>query len=147
MMPSSVQDILEPLVKESEACKLVAYKKADNVWTIGWGHTGDEVVEGLRWTQEQADAALVLDLQSHYAQTLALTPALQTYSPSRQAALADFVYNLGSGRYKTSTLRSAVLVGAWVSVKTQLGLWIHEAGKVEPGLVARRKREIALIDQ
>jgi lysozyme len=146
MMPSEVLAILEPLVKQFEGCKLIAYKKADNVWTIGYGHTGPEVVEGLIWTQEQAETALAGDLSSHYEQTIALSAGLVNQSPGRQAALTDFVYNLGIGRYKTSTLRSAVLVGAWQSVKIQLALWIHEDGKVEPGLVARRKAECALID-
>jgi lysozyme len=146
VIDQAVLDILEPLVKEFEGCKLTAYQDDDGVWTIGWGHTGDEVVEGLVWTQEQADTALAADLLFHYQETLALTPALQTYSPSRQAALVDFVYNLGSGRYRSSTLRSAVLVGAWVSVKAQLALWVHSGGHIDPGLVRRRDAEIALID-
>jgi lysozyme len=138
--------LLVPLVKEFEGCTLKSYKKSDNVWTIGYGHTGKDVTEGMVCTQEQAEAWLLADIDSHYSQLCASVPQTPSFAVGKQAALLDFVYNLGIGRFAGSTLHSAVVVGAWQSAKTQLALWIHEAGKVEPGLVRRRDREIALID-
>jgi lysozyme len=45
-----------------EGLRLTAYPDAVGVWTIGWGHTGPEVHEGLVWTREQAVEALKKDL-------------------------------------------------------------------------------------
>lgn len=50
------------LTMTSEALRLVAYRDAVGVWTIGWGHTGPDVYEGIVWTREQAIVALKKDL-------------------------------------------------------------------------------------
>ena len=50
------------LIKSFEGCILKSYLDQGGVWTIGWGHTGDDVSEGLVWTQDQADAAFLSDL-------------------------------------------------------------------------------------
>lgn len=146
MIPSEVLAMLRRLVEAEEGCKLQAYRDDDGVLTIGWGHTGPEVVEGLVWTQEQADSTLASDLDSHYAQLCNCSPSVPAQTFGRQAALTDFVYNEGIGKYERSTLRSAVDVGAWQSVKVQLARWIYGSGRVLQGLVDRRNREIALID-
>ncbi len=52
----------EDLVKEFEGCKLTAYRDIGGVLTVGYGHVGKDVSEGLVWTQEQADEALAHDL-------------------------------------------------------------------------------------
>jgi lysozyme len=147
MMPTAVAAILVPLVQRFEGCRLRAYQDATGVWTIGWGHTGPEVFEGLVWTQEQADAAIQTDLAVHYDQLIAISPRLESSATASQAAaLSDFLYNLGAGTYRNSTLRSAAEAGAWQNVKLQLAKWVHAGGQVLPGLVARRQAEIDLID-
>jgi lysozyme len=145
-IPSNVLELLLPLVKRFEGCPLVAYKKGDGVWTIGYGHTGLDVVNGLVWTQEQADTQLLVDISAHYSQLIQDSPNLAGETDGRQAALTDFVYNLGIGTYRHSTLRSAAIVGAWGNVKNQLMLWVHSGGIVLPGLVKRRQAECELID-
>lgn len=146
MIPADVLPILEALVKRFEGCRLKAYLDTGGVWTIGWGHTGPEVAPGLVWTQEKADTALMSDMDSHYSDLVRLSPILPGQLAARQAALVDFLYNLGSHRYDKSTLHRAVDHEDWASVKTQLALWVHDNGKVVPGLVARRDAEIDLID-
>ena len=42
---------------------------------------------------------------------LAASPGLVSESPRRIAALVDFSYNLGAGRYRASTLRRRVNEG------------------------------------
>lgn len=145
MIPPEVLTILVPLVQSSEGCRLQSYQDGAGVWTIGYGHTGTEVLQGLVWTQDQADAALTLDLNEHYTQLLKVTPGIVDAIPGQQASITDFVYNLGIGTYIHSTLRSAVTVGAWKAAADQLSLWVHSGGKVEQGLVTRRNKEIALL--
>ena len=50
------------LTKAGEGLRLESYQDSGGVWTIGYGHTGPEVHEGLVWTQEQAEEALKHDL-------------------------------------------------------------------------------------
>ena len=35
------------LIKKFEGCRLTAYADVAGVWTIGYGHTGKDVVPGL----------------------------------------------------------------------------------------------------
>lgn len=132
----------EDLVKEFEGCKLTAYQDIAGVWTIGFGHTGKEVHAGLVWTQTQADEALTNDLL--HASTL-----LSLYSPGLANgpldALTDFVFNLGIGNYRTSTLCKYVNAQDWENVKAQLMVWDHSNGTIVPGLLRRREAEAALI--
>lgn len=144
MIPAEVLSILEPLVMQSEGCKLKAYQDPNGNWTIGYGHKVPQNREPC--TQEEANAWLEQDLALSYAELVQASPGLLQSSAAKQAALTDFVYNLGIGTYSRSTLHSAVTVQAWQAVKTQLALWVHAGGKVEPGLVRRRQAEIALID-
>lgn len=146
MISDEVRKVLVPLVIRFEGLRLKAYRDPGGIWTIGYGHIGRDVTSETVYSQSQADEALESDLQSAFAQLLLSVPATAQWSPGRQAAITDFVYNLGISRYRTSTLRSACLVGAWESVKHQLSLWVHDNGKILPGLVARRAAEIALID-
>jgi lysozyme len=146
MIPDEVLAILQPLVQSMEGCRLTSYQDPNKVWTIGWGHTGPSVGPNQVCTQQEADDWLAGDLSTHYNQTVAISPTLAQQPAGRQAAITDFVYNLGAGTYTHSTLRSAVDCGAWQNVKIQLALWVHAGGKVEPGLVRRREAEIALID-
>jgi lysozyme len=89
------------LAKQFEGCKLEAYQDLAGIWTIGYGHSGKDVYEGLVWTQQQADDALLHDINAARA-------LLEMYSPNLANgaldALTDFVFNLGIGNYRTSTL-------------------------------------------
>lgn len=133
----------EDLVKEFEGCKLVGYPDIKGVPTIGFGHTGPEVYIGLVWTQAQADEALVHDM----AEAALL---LQRYSPGPFVpgaldALTDFVFNEGSGHYRTSTLMSYVNAQNWTAVKAELLKWDYAGANVIAGLERRREAEAALI--
>ena len=53
------------LLKTWEGCRLSAYPDPASggaPWTIGYGHTGPDVVPGLTITQQQADALLQKDV-------------------------------------------------------------------------------------
>ena len=52
----------EAMTKSEEGLRLTAYKDSGGVWTIGWGHTGPDVHEGLVWTREQAEEAFQRDI-------------------------------------------------------------------------------------
>lgn len=130
------------LARSFEGCKLIAYQDIAGVWTIGFGHTGKDVYEGLVWTQSQADEALTNDLL-HASTLLALYSPGLTNGPLE--ALTDFVFNIGIGHYRTSTLCQLVNAGNWSAVKPELLKWDHSNGTVVHGLLRRREAEAELI--
>lgn len=97
---------------------------------------------GLTWTQEQADEACTHDVMAAQAQLAIYSPGL-TDGPLE--AMTDFVFNLGIGNYRTSTLCKYVNAEAWPNVKTELLRWDHSNGTVVAGLLRRRQAEAALI--
>ncbi len=130
------------LVKQSEGCQLRAYRDSVGVWTIGYGHTGPEVHEGLEWTQEQADAQLAADLQIACEGMMKLVTV--SLSQGQTDALTDFVFNLGAGQLRISTLLRKLNSGYRDEVPAELGRWVYAGGEKLPGLVTRRQREIDL---
>lgn len=130
------------LIKQFENCILTAYQDIGGVWTIGWGHVGKDVYDGLEWTQEQADDVLEHDI-------VAATALLEVYSPGltggTQDALTDFVFNLGIGNYRASTLCKLVNAADWPAAKLEILKWDHDNGTVVDGLLRRREAEAALI--
>ena len=136
------------LVKQFEGLSTTAYRDAVGVLTIGYGHTGPEVVEGLTWTPEQCEAQLAGDISTHAQQMEKLVTVPLTQG--QYDALTDFVYNLGAGALKSSTLLRQLNLGNydaareclyWVDADGRPHGWVLAGGKVLPGLVARRKAE------
>ena len=135
-----------PLVKEFEGCELEAYRCPAGIWTIGWGHTGPEVRNGLRWTQQQADDALIADLREAHVGMIKALPMARSYSGPRQAALTSWVFNIGGGAAADSTLRRRLAAGEDPVrvVSEELPRWNKGGGGVLPGLARRRSAEVAL---
>lgn len=96
-------------------------------------------------TVEQAEAELDRKAAEHVAQALRLSPILATEPSYRLAAIASFVFNLGSGRYQASTLRKRVNARAWDLAAVELGKWVWGGGRKLPGLVLRRQAEASLL--
>jgi lysozyme len=136
------------LARRWEGLRLRAYKCPAGVWTIGYGHTGPEVVEGLVWTLPQAEAALQTDMGLALSGALRQCPrlaGLPSGQCGRLGAIADFVFNLGEGRLKASTLRRKINNDEWDAVPGELRKWVWGGGKKLPGLILRREAEIALV--
>ena len=140
----SALEILIILIKESEGCKLTSYKCPAGIWTIGYGQTKG-IKEGMTWTQNQADEDLVKTALEVLNRAIKYSPILASVNMEKQAAIADFIYNLGVGNYATSTLKKKVDVGDWVSAASEIKRWDKAAGKVLKGLTVRREKEAALL--
>ncbi|ADR51789.1 phage-related lysozyme [Candidatus Liberibacter solanacearum CLso-ZC1] len=50
--------LLIDLIKKFEGLRLSAYRCPASIWTIGYGHTGNDVFEDLGITEQQADDLL-----------------------------------------------------------------------------------------
>ena len=130
------------LTKQFEGLRLTAYQDSGGVWTIGYGHTGSEVVCGLTWTQEQADAQLLIDTQT--AQDCVNTHVTLPLTQNQFDALVDFTFNLGCAALRSSTLLSCINAGRFDLAAQQFTRWVYAGGKVVDGLMARRQAEQVL---
>jgi lysozyme len=141
---NEAKKILISLIKEFEGCKLKAYHCPANILTIGYGQTKD-VKEGMVWTQEQAEDDLATTASVVLENALKGSITLQNASPSRIAAIADFIYNCGSTNYRKSTLKKYVDWGQWEHARMEIIKWNKGGGRVLPGLVRRREKEAELL--
>lgn len=110
-------------------------------WTIGYGSTGKGIIKGTVWTHEQALEALEDHLRYFLKGLYMLSPSLRSESIYRVAALLSFVYNVGLGNYRISTLKKKVDRGDWEDAKEQIVRWNKANGKVMNGLTRRRQAE------
>lgn len=128
------------LTEQFESCRLTAYQDIKGVWTIGWGHVGPEVVEGLVWTQDQADSQLVVDtLRATRAVNQLVTVPL---TQSEFDALVDFAFNCGIQALTSSTLLTLLNNSNYAGAANEFAKWDHASGQVVAGLLRRRLAEV-----
>ena len=126
---------------QEEGERLKAYKCAAGVWTIGVGHTGPDVKEGMIITKEKSRELLKADLNR-------FEKAVNTYIkvPLEQHqfdALVSLAFNIGVGNFSKSTLVKKINANATIEeIEFQFKQWKLAGGK--PILLPRRKREAGL---
>lgn len=92
-------------------------------------------------TKETAESWLQHQLQTEcLPAAVRMTPALVGNEPAI-GAIADFIYNLGASRYKTSTLRHRLNNKQWDEAQYEIRRWTRGGGKVLRGLQLRRAAE------
>lgn len=138
-------DPLYALIKKYEGFSAKPYLCPAGVWTIGYGHTGVGITKNTKpITQEVAELLMQDDANKFVTAVLVLSPILAN-KPDKLCALADFCYNLGTGRYKASTLKRRVDEGNWEAAAIELNKWVWGGGRKLPGLVLRRIEEGKLL--
>lgn len=137
---------LYSLIRKFEGLRLKAYLCPAGVPTIGYGHTGPEVRMDMKpITEPIADAMMMQDASAFAVASANLSPVLY-FDSDKHSAIADFCFNLGTTRYKASTLRRKVNAGDWEGAQEELQKWVWGGGKKLPGLIARRKAEALLLN-
>ena len=127
------------LASEFEGCKLEAYKDLGGVWTIGYGHTGPEVCEGLKITQDRALQLLSDDML--HADAVVNKMVSVRVNQNQFDALVDFVFNVGSGNFAQSSLLKFLNIGQSLLAAKEFERWDKVKGKDIPGLLRRRLAE------
>lgn len=131
------------LVKHFEGCKLSAYKCPAGVWTIGYGHTAG-VKQGDTCTQTQADLWLKNELN---AQERTINEFVTVkITQNQRDALASFIYNVGPGAFKNSTLARKLNNSDYTGAAAEFAKWTKAGGRTLPGLISRRAAERALFE-
>lgn len=129
------------LIKKYEGLRLKAYKPVptEKYWTIGYGHYGADVKEGMVITESYATALLYNDVTRFEC---AVNNLHREWTQNQFDALVSFAYNCGAANLKklvagrnNSQIASAML------------LYNKAGGKVLKGLTRRREEESRLFQK
>ena len=131
------------LIKEFEGCRLTAYQDQKGIWTIGYGHTGDDVYDGLKWTEDEADDNLVADIENK-AYNYVVKLVKVKLNDNQLSALCSLCYNIGAGNFGNSTLLKILNAGNYDGVPYQFSRWNKVNRITDVGLTRRRQAEIDL---
>ena len=128
------------LTQQFESCRLIAYQDVKGILTVGWGHTGPEVVEGYTVTQVQADMQLVVDMHNAMSAVNRLVTVMLTQGEFD--ALVDFAFNCGCSAFAGSTMLKLLNAGSMQAAALEFAKWDHASGVVVAGLLRRRLAEV-----
>jgi len=132
------------------------YRDSAGLPTIGVGHllTKSELSSGkislpsgaVDWHVGLTDEQVV-ELFSHDLGTVEKVISTYVKVPLTQSqfdSLASFTFNVGTPALRTSTLLKKLNAGQYDQVPEQMRRWVYSAGLINPGLIKRREREVAL---
>lgn len=129
------------LIEQFEGLRLTAYKatRRDKYYTIGYGHYGADVKQGMTITEAQAEAYLRQDVAEAEA-------AVNKYSgygwnQNQFDALVSFAYNVGSVDHLTNHGKRSI-----EGISAKLPEYVYSGGVKLEGLVRRRAAEKTLFD-
>jgi len=144
------------LIKKLEGCSPYVYEDQGGYPTIGIGHlltrtenvtgkiciNGEPVYYQHGLTEQQCIGLLKQDLAVPVdtVNEAVLVPLNQTQFD----ALVSFVFNIGCGNFKKSTLLRVLNSGRYEKVSEQMRLWAYVKENVSKGLQRRREAEIKL---
>ena len=129
------------LIKHFEGCETEAYLCPAGVPTIGYGH-----IKGVQMgdviTEAQAHEMLVEELEEYESYINDFVTV--SLNQNQFDAMVSWVYNLGSGNLRASTLLKVLNSGNYSDVPEQIMRWNKAGGKVLEGLTRRRQAEANL---
>jgi GH24 family phage-related lysozyme (muramidase) len=141
-MKKKSSDRGKAIIKEFEGFRAIAYLCQAGVWTVGYGTTrinGKLVTESVKITTEEAELFLEQDLKAFEdAVNQNVTVEL---NQNQFDALVSFVYNVGVGNFKKSTLLKKLNASKKTEAADEFLKWNRAAGVVSKGLTKRRKAE------
>ncbi len=144
------------LFKEWEGLVTHEYLDSGGAPTIGIGHlltrserTSGKIIMGGQaldyrngLTEQQCWDLLDVDLAGSEAVVNEMVKV--SLNQNQFDALVSFVFNVGDGAFRSSTLLRLLNQGQYDQVASQLQRWVMDNGHVVQGLVNRRNKEIAL---
>lgn len=149
-------DDLKLLIKYWEGVRLKAYKAhpSEEYWTIGYGHYGSDVYEGMEITAEQADAYFEQDIAQFEAAARRINEKYGLNANQNQFdALVSLAYNFGPGWVEANTgWRLARYIKSNfkdsygnpipdLEIADAFAVLCSAGGEILPGLVKRRINE------
>lgn len=130
------------LIKSFEGLRLKAYKvlESEKYFTIGYGHYGADVHEGMTITETQANQLFDNDIKKYVD---GVNSAKLGFLPNQNQfdALVSFTYNLGVGILSDFNGMSSE------EVAKEMLLYVNSGGQKLQGLVNRRQKEVELFNK
>jgi lysozyme len=130
------------LIKQFESFAAAPYLCPAGKPTIGYGHVIREGENFSALTKMQADAVLRRDVAACEASISRLVQV--PLSQGQFDALVSFVFNLGAGALKRSTLLRRLNEGNYTAAADNFQRWVYAKNVKLAGLVRRRAAEWAL---
>ena len=137
-------------IKRSEAFRANSYYDSVGVLTIGYGTTENSFNDPYEWddliydeqpiTEERATELLMMHVQNE-VQTYIYSLVKVDLTQNEFDALVSFIYNVGSGNFKSSTLLRVLNKENYEEAANQFLVWNKGGGQVLAGLTKRRSQE------
>lgn len=137
-------------VSSFEGLRLVAYKAhpSERWFTIGYGHYGPDVHQGMRITKKQARELLKRDLHRFEQSVLKYVPERWRQHRYRFDALVSIAFNLGpevlTAQAPLTSLGEALKGHDARKIAAAMRLYDKAGGETLPGLTRRRRAEARL---
>lgn len=155
MIQSPVLDLVLPITKQFETgpnhttFAPTAYRDGEGNMTIGFGHklTVNDPLLTSAINEVQAQDLLGADLDRQNSYLVAcLGDQWTELTFGQQAALIDFCFNLGIGRFERSTLHHYIACNRLEMVPTELGRWVYvgQPPQISAWQQKRRAADVAL---
>ncbi|MEZ5920434.1 MAG: lysozyme [Parvularculaceae bacterium] len=129
------------IIKASEGLRLDAYQLGSQ-WLIGYGHAAG-VTPSMRITEAQADQFLREDLRDFETSVAMIVTVPVT--ENEFGALVSLCYNLGAGKFATTTVVAALnkgdYIGAADAFLNHARITVNGVKQQDPHLLERRKKE------
>ena len=131
------------LIKTFEGCELTAYYDSVGVITVGIGHTGSDVFEGLVITNDEAEKLFKQDIKTF--EQVVVSSVKVKLTQNQFDALVSFAYNCGAAALQESTLLKKLNQADYAGAADQFLRWDSDGnGGHIAGLTRRRQDERTL---
>jgi lysozyme len=126
------------LITRYEDFKPKPYDDGTGTLTIGYGHTRTKIMPAVI-TEEEGRELLRQDLE--YFSAVLYKEVRVPLNENQFSALISFVYNVGEGNLRNSTLLQKLNNGNFRAASLEFEKWTKGGGRVLGGLVRRRAAE------
>lgn len=128
------------LIGNAEGCRLSPYKCPAGLITNGIGNTHN--VPNKTISYEQVAIDWVKNIQTAEQCLFESTDA--ELSQGNIDAFTSFIFNVGCGKFKRSTMHKYLHKGDVVKACHELPRWVYAGKRKLPGLIKRRDKELEL---
>ncbi len=125
-----------------EGVRYEPYRDVAGILTVCYGHTGNDIIQGKTYTQQECDELLQKDFIRTQQQVDILVKV--PVDDKTKASLYSFTFNVGTSAFARSTLLKKLNVGDQYGACEEMKRWVYAGGSVWRGLVSRRDAESAL---
>lgn len=130
--------IATPVIQTWEGIETTPYQDIGGVWTVCYGET-QNIDLSREYTKQECDDMLAKRVPEYY--NSAMKHVTYDIPITMRASITSFVYNIGEGNFKNSTMLRKINQGKLWEACDELDRWVYAARMYVRGLANRRKHE------